>query len=137
MSGRITQGPDVTGHIEESCDVCVIGSGSGGGVLAAGLVEAGLDVVMLEAGGYHTRRDFDLHEQTAFPMLYQGRGTRATADLAISILQGRAVGGGTTINWTTSSAPPTASSSTGRRSTGSKGWTPPPCGRTSKRWRHA
>jgi len=101
MKGRITQGPEVTADIEESCDVCVIGSGAGGGVLAAGLVEAGLDVVMLEAGGYHTRREFDLHEQTAFPMLYQARGTRATSDLAISILQGRSVGGGTTINWTT------------------------------------
>ena len=101
MSGRSTQGPEVTADIEETCDVCVIGSGAGGGVLAAGLVEAGLDVVMLEAGGYHTRRDFDLHEQTAFPMLYQARGTRATADLSISVLQGRSVGGGTTINWTT------------------------------------
>ncbi len=101
MTGSITQGPDITANITEKCDVCIIGSGAGGGILAAGLIERGLDVVMLEAGGYHTRRDFDLHEQTAFPMLYQDRGTRATTDLAISILQGRSVGGSTTINWTT------------------------------------
>ncbi len=101
MKGRITQGPQVTADIAETCDVCIIGSGAGGGVLAAGLVERGLDVVLLEAGGYHTRRDFDLQEQTAFPMLYQGRGGRSTADLSISILQGKSVGGGTTINWTT------------------------------------
>lgn len=101
MKGRVTQGSELTGDVTETCDVCIIGSGAGGGVLAAGLVERGLDVVMLEAGGYHTRRDFDLHEESAFPKLYQGRGTRATADLAISILQGRSVGGSTTINWTT------------------------------------
>jgi len=101
MKGRVTQGTDVTADVIETCDVCVIGSGAGGGTLAAELVARGLDVVMLEAGGYHTRRDFDLHEETAFPMLYQGRGTRATSDLAISILQGRSVGGSTTINWTT------------------------------------
>ncbi len=101
MKGRVTQGREVTADVTETCDVCIIGSGAGGGTLAAGLVERGLDVVMLEAGGYHTRRDFDLHEQTAFPALYQGRGGRATSDLAISILQGRSVGGSTTINWTT------------------------------------
>ena len=101
MTGQVTQGRDITADVAETCDVCIIGSGAGGGVLAAGLVARGLNVVMLEAGGYHTRRDFDLHEQTAFPALYQGRGGRSTTDLAISILQGRAVGGSTTVNWTT------------------------------------
>ena len=101
MTGRVTQGSDITADVAETCDVCIIGSGAGGGVLAAGLVARGLNVVMLEAGGYHTRRDFDLQEQTAFPALYQGRGGRSTTDLAISILQGRAVGGSTTVNWTT------------------------------------
>lgn len=101
MTGTIVQGPDITGAIDETCDVLIIGSGAGGAVLAAGLVEQGLDVVMLEAGGYHTRRDFDLDEGRAYPMLYQDRGGRSTADGAISILQGRSVGGSTTVNWTT------------------------------------
>ncbi|NCG19422.1 MAG: GMC family oxidoreductase [Rhodobacterales bacterium] len=101
MSGAIIDGVQITADVDVSCDVCIIGSGAGGAVLAAGLVEAGLTVVMLEAGGHHTRRDFNLQEGTAFPMLYQERGTRATADLAITILQGRSVGGSTTVNWTT------------------------------------
>ncbi|MCK6505666.1 GMC family oxidoreductase [Myxococcota bacterium] len=101
MKGSITQGAELTADLDLSCDVCVIGSGAGGSVLAAGLCEAGLDVVLLEEGGYHTRRDFDLDERRAYPMLYQDRGTRATADLAITILQGRSVGGSTTVNWTT------------------------------------
>lgn len=101
MSGFIRHGADISADVEETCDVLIVGSGAGGAVLAAGLVEAGLDVVMLEAGGAFTRKDFDLHEQSAYPAMYQDRGTRATADLAISILQGRTVGGSTTVNWTT------------------------------------
>jgi len=101
MSGRIVQGPGITAAVEERCDVLVVGSGAGGAVLAAGLVAQGLDVVMLEAGGYHTRRDFDLDEGRAYPMLYQDRGGRSTADGAITVLQGRSVGGSTTVNWTT------------------------------------
>jgi len=97
----ITPGSELSADAELSCDVCIVGSGAGGSVLAAGLCQAGLDVVMLEEGPYATRRDFDLDEQKAIPMLYQDRGTRSTADLAITVLQGRSVGGSTTVNWTT------------------------------------
>ena len=101
MSGAIIPGAEVTSPRELSCDVCVIGSGAGGAVLAAGLVERGLSVVMLEEGGHRTKKDFTLHEGDAYPMLYQERLLRATADASISILQGRTVGGSTTVNWTT------------------------------------
>lgn len=101
MRGRIVQGPEITGSIDETCDVLVIGSGAGGAVLAQGLVEWGLDVVMLEAGAYHTRKDFDLDEGRAYQRFYQDRGGRSTADRAVTILQGRVVGGSTTVNWTT------------------------------------
>ncbi|MEN0068397.1 MAG: GMC family oxidoreductase [Myxococcota bacterium] len=101
MIGKVTQGHELTAAVEETCDVCIVGSGAGGAVLAAGLVEQGLNVVMLEAGGYHTRRDFDLNEGKAYPMFYQDRGGRSTKDQAITVLQGRTVGGSTTINWTT------------------------------------
>lgn len=87
--------------VERDCDVCIIGSGAGGAVLAAGLAARGVDVVMLEEGGYFTRSDFKLEEAHAYPTLYQEQGGRATADLSISILQGRSVGGSTTVNWTT------------------------------------
>jgi choline dehydrogenase-like flavoprotein len=45
--------------------------------------------------------EFDLQESNAYPMLYQESGGRATSDLAITVLQGRSVGGSTTVNWTT------------------------------------
>jgi len=83
-------------------DVCIVGSGPGGAMVAARLARAGAKVVVLEEGGYHRKDEFDMQEATAFPLLYQDRGNRATADLSISVLQGRAVGGGTVVNWTTS-----------------------------------
>src|SRR5215468_10294522 len=100
--GRIYTGEEVRGGQQLQCDVCVVGSGAGGSVLAHELVSRGLQVVMLEEGGYHTRREFDLTEAKAFPNLYQELENRTTDDLSISILQGRSVGGGTTVNWCSS-----------------------------------
>lgn len=100
MSAQVLTAADVTADRQLTCDVCVIGSGAGGAVLAAGLVARGLKVVLLEAGPYRTRADFTLLERDTTPALYQERGARSTTDLAISILQGRSVGGGTTVNWT-------------------------------------
>lgn len=83
-------------------DVCIVGSGPGGAMVASRLSRAGARVVLLEEGGHYTKAQFDMQEATAYPLLYQDRGNRATADLGISVLQGRALGGGTVVNWTTS-----------------------------------
>jgi choline dehydrogenase-like flavoprotein len=83
-------------------DVCVIGSGAGGAVVAWQLARAGHEVLVVEEGGLHTKAEFHMREDEAFPMLYQEAGARATADNGISILQGRAVGGTTVVNYTTS-----------------------------------
>jgi choline dehydrogenase-like flavoprotein len=102
MSGRITTGDEITEDLKLKCDVCIVGSGSGGAWLAYELCSKGLDVVMLEEGGYHTRREFDLTEAFAFPKLYQELGNRTTDDLSVTLLQGRSVGGSTTVNWCSS-----------------------------------
>lgn len=101
MSGAIYIGKDLQQDQELQCDVCIVGSGAGGAVLAAKLSKRGLNVIVLEEGGWFTKADFDLEESTAYPMLYQDRAARATADQAITVLQGRTVGGSTTVNWTT------------------------------------
>ncbi len=101
MSGMITAGRDLSGDVERTCDVAVVGSGAGGAVLAAGLAERGLSVVLLEEGGAYTRRNFSLEEEDAYTRMYQEQGMRSTSDNGIAILQGRVLGGGTTVNWTT------------------------------------
>lgn len=100
--GRIVTGVEVLADREVDCDVCVVGSGSGGGWLAHELVKQGKRVVMLEEGGYFTRSDFNLTEAFAYPNLYQELGARGTDDRSMYILQGRSVGGGTTVNWCSS-----------------------------------
>jgi choline dehydrogenase-like flavoprotein len=100
-AGRILTGRDVTSDTVMECDVVVVGSGAGGSVLAERLTARGLDVVMLEEGGYWTRHSFDGREDHSYPRLYQEMGNRATDDQSVLILQGRNVGGGTTVNWCT------------------------------------
>jgi hypothetical protein len=78
---------------------CVIGSGAGGAVVAAKLAEAGFDVIVLEEGGYYTTADFDDDEGRLSPLLYADAAARATDDLSLMLLQGRCIGGGTTVNW--------------------------------------
>lgn len=97
----IFQSSDITKPLRESADVCIIGSGCGGGAAAKILAEAGKKVIVLEEGGYYTAKDFDSTEATAYQNLYQRRAGQATDDLSITILQGRSVGGSSTVNWTT------------------------------------
>ncbi len=88
--------------LELACDVCVVGSGAGGGVTAAVLAQAGLEVVVLEAGGYWSERDFDGAERAALRRLYRGGGASATDDQGVSLIAGACLGGGTVVNFTTS-----------------------------------
>jgi len=89
-------------------DVVIAGSGAGGGTAAEILARAGLRVVLLEEGPLRSSRDFRMQEREAYPDLYQESASRKTADKAINILQGRCVGGGTTVNWTSSFRTPPA-----------------------------
>ena len=88
--------------LELECDVCVVGSGAGGGVAAAVLAQAGLDVVVLEAGGYWSERDFDGAERAGLRRLYRGGGAAATDDQGVALIAGACLGGGTVVNYTTS-----------------------------------
>ena len=88
--------------VELDCDVCVIGSGAGGGPAAAVLAGAGLDVVLLEAGHYYAEGDFDGGELSGYRRLYFRGGGAATDDQGVGLLAGSCLGGGTTVNWTTS-----------------------------------
>lgn len=93
----------LTNHHTLEADVAIIGSGAGGGTAAEILTQAGLKVVILEEGPLKTSDNFrKMDEAQAYKDLYQEAGGRATSDGAIAVLQGRSVGGSTTVNWTSS-----------------------------------
>ena len=97
---------EITGDTELDCDVVVVGSGAGGGVAAGVLAQAGLDVVVVEAGGYFAEQDFDGAELSGYGRLYLGGGGLPTPDQSIGLLAGYCLGGGTTINYTWCFRPP-------------------------------
>lgn len=95
----ITYGKDIDKDLVENCDVVVIGSGAGGGSMAAELAEGGLDVVILEEGGYYTSKDFSIDSYKAIPMLYRDAGSTVIMGKPNIIFnEGKCVGGSTVIN---------------------------------------
>jgi choline dehydrogenase-like flavoprotein len=99
---NVFDGSAIADDLHLAADVAVVGSGAGGAMAAEVLARAGLEVVLVEEGGYNQAADFTLKEADAYQELYQESAGRKTADKAISLLQGRTVGGSTTVNWTTS-----------------------------------
>ena len=106
-------------------DVCVVGSGAGGGVVAAKLAQAGYKVVVLEAGSYRTPDDFTQREADAYDTMFQGHGVLTTEDLAFGVLAGQTAGGSTTINWMIALKPPIWARQEWERDAGMEGLTGP------------
>jgi choline dehydrogenase-like flavoprotein len=100
FAGRVVRCERLREDREVQGDVVIVGTGAGGGVAAEILARAGLKVILVEAGDFKTRADFHMQEAEAYPELYQEVASRKTMDKAITILQGRALGGSTTVNWT-------------------------------------
>ncbi|MEK7668153.1 MAG: FAD-dependent oxidoreductase, partial [Gemmatimonadota bacterium] len=84
------------------CDVVVVGSGAGGGVVAGLLAEAGKSVVVLEKGENPTAARFTQVEGEMLNTFYLDAGLLMTQSGSMPILAGSALGGGTVINYTTS-----------------------------------
>jgi len=84
------------------CDVCIIGSGAGGGTVAGELTTKGLRTVVLEAGPGDQAPQFTQRELDGVQKLFYRGGLSASSDLGVSILAGACLGGGTTVNWQTS-----------------------------------
>ena len=89
-------------------DVCIVGSGAGGGVMAEQLARAGIEVVVLERGPERTTADF-LHQDELGNVLRQdffAPGYRETrrADAGQAAVPGRysmlaQTLGGSTVHW--------------------------------------
>jgi choline dehydrogenase-like flavoprotein len=83
----------------EECDVVIVGSGAGGAVTAATLAEAGLDVIVLEAGESFNRESYPEEPLDAIARLYRDGGlTIAEGRPPIPVPVARTVGGTTVVN---------------------------------------
>lgn len=80
-------------------DVCIVGSGAGGAVIAARLSQRGKRVVVLEAGGHYNSADFHQLELWGYRHLWYKGGATPTANATVALLAGGSLGGGTEINW--------------------------------------
>jgi choline dehydrogenase-like flavoprotein len=89
----------VAAELTLEADVCVVGSGCGGGVIAGRLAEQGRKVAVLESGGYYNEADFNQLELWAYQHLYLGGGPFETAEGQVAIMAGANLGGGSTVNW--------------------------------------
>jgi choline dehydrogenase-like flavoprotein len=88
----------VTGDVVVATDVCVIGSGAAGAVLAKELAESGRSVVVLERGGYWEGADMNQRDLDMMPLLWKNGGFNFDDALRVAIAQGSCVGGSTVIN---------------------------------------
>jgi choline dehydrogenase-like flavoprotein len=98
--------PAGRGPVVFDADVAIVGSGAGGGVVAAALAGSGRDVLVVEAGAYVPETAMSPGELAGLDGMYLDHGLTATSDLGIAILAGSTLGGGTVVNWATCFAPP-------------------------------
>lgn len=91
---RLTQ-PDPDGM---ECDVCVIGSGAGGAVVAYQSAAKGKDVLLIEEGPYLHSKEISHDEPEMIARLYKEGGVQTTVDFDMTIVQGKCLGGTTLIN---------------------------------------
>ena len=87
-------------------DVVVVGSGAGGGVVAAELARRGRSVVVVEAGPFVRESEMPLAEIDGLERMYLDHGLLASDDAGLVLFSGSVLGGGTTINWASCFDPP-------------------------------
>ncbi len=86
-------------NITDECDYVIVGSGAAGGTCAKVLSENGQDVVVLEEGPYIKTEEFNTSTWRSMKTMFRDAGTTVmTGRSIIPFIQGRCVGGTTTIN---------------------------------------
>ncbi len=95
----LTRQSEVTGDLKIESAVAIVGSGAGGATMAAELADAGIDVVLLEEGGYHPTESFTAEAGRAQRTLYRDGGAGlALGTPPVLFAEGRCVGGSTVVN---------------------------------------
>ncbi|KAI9202823.1 GMC oxidoreductase-domain-containing protein [Polychytrium aggregatum] len=92
--------------VELEADVVIVGSGCGGGIIAAQLAQAGHRVVVLEKGSYVHPTKLSLVEGESLQQFCENAVLCQSEDGSITIVAGSTWGGGSRINWSASLVPP-------------------------------
>ncbi len=100
--------PEQIGSREIETEICIVGSGAAGSILAYELARRGRDVLVLERGEYVEPREFNESEIDMISRLYADGLMQQTEDWRFTILQGNCVGGSTTVNNAVCFHPPDA-----------------------------
>jgi choline dehydrogenase-like flavoprotein len=96
---RVVRGSEITTDRTIRADVCVIGTGAGGGPAAKELAEGGMSVVMLESGTRFTTDDFNARPRDMTARLYRDAGQTVTfGNVPIVLPLGEGEAGTTLIN---------------------------------------
>jgi len=99
MPGAIISGKEIKASVREEVDVCIIGSGAGGAVVAKELAQKGARVIVLEQGGYYNKDNYPKTIRECFLKMYSNHGVDTTVGIpAIVVPTGRCLGGTTVIN---------------------------------------
>lgn len=97
--GTVIDGAAVRQDLDDTADFVVIGSGAAGATAAVTLASAGYRVVILEEGPWIRTREFGVDLYPALKSMYRELGTQVCLGRApFPLLQGRCVGGSTTVN---------------------------------------
>lgn len=88
-------------------DAIIVGSGSGGGVAAKAMAEAGMRVLVIEKGA-HFDHSQSYTEPWALEHMYERGVLTATEDGSVGLVAGSVFGGGSTVNWAASLQTPAA-----------------------------
>lgn len=103
----LAEDPDRGGNtMRASADVVIVGSGSGGAIMAYELAKTGKRVIVLEAGSYVPSAQFNENFSDALSRLYvaQGAQTNSWGDLLVE--QGSCIGGSSVVSATVSQRAP-------------------------------
>lgn len=98
MNRRLS-GNTVEPEFQRRVQAVVVGTGPGGSTVAKRLSEAGIDVMMVEAGAYVPAREFSQNEGEMMRKLYREAGLRTTDNGAMAMLHGSVVGGSSVVNY--------------------------------------
>lgn len=86
-------------HLQLDADVLIIGSGAGGGVMAAELAECGRNVVVVEEGLWAQTEDFRPEARKTIQSIYRDGGASMTiGNPPVIFSEGKVVGGSTVLN---------------------------------------